>query len=70
MEAMSNLTPRSSKTATEIHLNLETLGLYLLGDLSVGATFAAEEHLYSCARCKSRLPQMEAVLTALRSPVN
>jgi anti-sigma factor RsiW len=52
------------------HIDYETLGLYVLGDLSVRATAAAEEHLSSCARCKSSLPQVQAVIAALRTPIN
>lgn len=50
------------------HITHEAIGLYLLGDLSVGAMVAAEEHLSKCARCKGKLPQMEAVIAALRGP--
>lgn len=50
------------------HITHEALGLYLLGDLSVGATLAAEEHLEKCVRCKRALPQMQAVIAALRGP--
>jgi anti-sigma factor RsiW len=50
------------------HMSREALGLYVLGDLSVGATVAAEEHLAKCARCKRALPHMEAVIAALRGP--
>jgi len=51
------------------HISHEALGLYLLGDLSVGATVAAEEHLSKCARCKRALLEMEAVIAALRGSV-
>jgi anti-sigma factor RsiW len=52
----------------DIHISREALGLYLLGDLSFGAMVAAEEHLSKCSRCKRALPQMQAVIAALRGP--
>ena len=48
-------------------MSREALGLYVLGDLSVRATVAAEEHLSLCASCKATLPQVEAIIAALRA---
>lgn len=48
------------------HMNDETLGLYLLGDLSVTGAVAVDEHLAWCARCNRELPRVRAVLAALR----
>ncbi len=54
--------------STEPHITRETLGLYVLGDLTVRDTIAAERHLSSCPRCKSNLHKAEAVIAALRQP--
>ncbi|GEM_PF-2145672 len=48
------------------HLNEETLGLYLLGDLSVNGALAVDEHLAWCGRCNRKLPRVKEVLDALR----
>lgn len=50
------------------HVSLETLGLYVLGDLSVQAHLDAEEHLAWCEDCNNKLPNVQAVIEALRSP--
>lgn len=52
------------------HVQHETLGLYLLGDLPLMAALETEEHLSSCARCRAGLHQAEAVIAALRAPVS
>jgi anti-sigma factor RsiW len=52
--------------AARRHAEHETLALYVLGDLSVRATLATQEHLSSCAQCKERLPGIRAVIAALR----
>jgi hypothetical protein len=49
------------------HPNYETLGLYVLGDLSLNTTLATEEHLSSCPRCKVQLQQVTDVVAALRA---
>lgn len=49
------------------HADDGTLGLYVLGDLSLASTLATEEHLSSCQRCKIQLQQVEAVVAALRA---
>jgi anti-sigma factor RsiW len=51
------------------HVSREMLGLYVLGDLSVQASLAAEEHLAWCQRCNNELPKVKAVIAALRSPL-
>lgn len=56
----------AAKLSVGPHVSEETLGLYLLGDLSVTATVAAEEHLAWCARCNRKLPKVKAVIAALR----
>ena len=48
------------------HVNEETLGLYLLGDLSVTGSVAVDEHLAWCTLCNRELPRVKAVLAALR----
>jgi anti-sigma factor RsiW len=49
------------------HLGPDTLGLYVLGDLSVDTAAAVEEHLAWCARCNNELPNVKAVIAALRA---
>lgn len=49
------------------HVSFEMLGLYVLGDLSVPAAVAAEEHLAWCSRCNRELPRIRAVIDALRA---
>ena len=56
--------------ATKRHVEHETLGLYLLGDLPLMAALETEEHLSCCARCRASLHQAEAVIAALRAPVS
>lgn len=56
----------TTKLAANRHVSYEMLGLYVLGDLSVEASLAAEEHLAWCARCNRELPRVEAVIAALR----
>jgi anti-sigma factor RsiW len=53
--------------ATTPHANFETLGLYLLGDLSLNTTLVTEQHLSSCPGCKRQLRQAAAVVAALRA---
>jgi hypothetical protein len=57
----AKLTPMSQ------HVSYETLGLYVLGDLSVRAALAAEEHLAWCSQCNDALPNVKAVIAALRA---
>jgi len=49
------------------HLEPEMLGLYVLGDLSVNTALAVEEHLAWCTRCNDELPNVKAVIAALRA---
>jgi len=53
--------------ASHRHAAHETLALYLLGDLSVRTAVATKEHLSSCTQCKAKLPEVRAVIAALRS---
>jgi anti-sigma factor RsiW len=53
--------------AAHQHAKHETLALYILGDLSVRATVATTEHLSRCAHCQERLPEIRAVVAALRA---
>jgi anti-sigma factor RsiW len=53
--------------ASHQHAKHETLALYILGDLSVRATVATTEHLSRCAHCQDRLPEIRAVVAALRA---
>jgi anti-sigma factor RsiW len=53
--------------AAHRHAAHETLALYLLGDLSVRTAMATKEHLSSCSHCKAKLPEVRAVIAALRS---
>jgi hypothetical protein len=53
--------------AAHQHAKHETLALYILGDLSVGATVATQEHLSNCPKCQDRLPEIRAVIAALRA---
>lgn len=53
--------------AAHQHAKHETLALYILGDLSVRATVATTEHLSRCAQCQERLPEIRAVVAALRA---
>jgi hypothetical protein len=57
----------SSATPADWHADHETLGLYLLGDLSVLGTLETEKHLSSCRQCEVGLRQVEAVIAALRT---
>ena len=58
--------PSAQLSAAGRHANHETLALYVLGDLSVRATLATQEHLSSCMHCKNKLPEVQAVIAALR----
>jgi anti-sigma factor RsiW len=53
--------------AAHRHAEHETLALYILGDLSVRATIATKQHLSSCVQCQDKLPEVRAVIAALRS---
>ena len=55
--------------STGRHITREALGLYVLGDLTVRDTIAAEQHLSSCPRCKNSLHKVAAVIAALRAPL-
>ena len=61
----SHAAPMQSLTALR-HVKHETLALYILGDLSVRATLATTEHLSYCEECQDRLPEIRAVVAALR----
>ncbi len=61
------LSPLSTDAfAAHRHAAHETLALYLLGDLTVRAAVATKEHLSSCTECKAKLPEVRAVIAALR----
>ena len=51
---------------THRHLDDGKLGLYALGDLPVCQAKTVENHLSSCANCRSELLQMRKLVTALR----
>jgi anti-sigma factor RsiW len=53
--------------AAHRHAEHETLALYVLGDLSIRAAVATKQHLSSCAQCQEKLPEVRAVIAALRS---
>jgi predicted anti-sigma-YlaC factor YlaD len=53
------------------HLNRESLGLHLLGDLAIFTHIRVEEHLAGCGLCRRRLQDMRQIVAALTgiSPV-
>ena len=55
------------KLAVGEHLGPETLGLFVLGDLSVDTAVVVEEHLAWCSCCNDELPNVKAVIAALRA---
>jgi anti-sigma factor RsiW len=58
---------RAQSASVNRHASYEALALYVLDDLSVKQTAAMQEHLLVCARCVEKLPEIRAVVAALRS---
>jgi len=49
------------------HLSPESLGLHVLGDLSVFARIRVEEHLAECGHCRRQLREEAEIIAALRT---
>jgi len=57
---------RHQRFAGRPHAKHAALALYILGDLSVGATAIMDHHLAHCRKCNRRLPEVRAVIEALK----
>jgi hypothetical protein len=51
------------------HLNEDSLGLHVLGDLSIYQRSQVEEHLASCSSCRNDLRRLAEVIAVFRTEV-